>query len=153
MALPDSGVVRNYYGPSREFVRLLEKSTQSATLGNRPPWRSLLFSVLFAIVAEVIAARWGQQAKLLTQCVIFFSLTMYIVYIGVFLVTGLWRRLIVFTFSAAILSLLSTLVLETTQLKVIAVTCAVGLALLAAGLMSKFYPNSVIDDLLRERSG
>ncbi len=77
---------------------------QPADSRYRPPWRSLIFSLLLTIVAELFALRWGQQAKLLLNGLIFFCFALYAVYVGIFCMTELPRRLIVFSFAAGSLS-------------------------------------------------
>ncbi|MGA3036968.1 MAG: hypothetical protein ABSE64_05735 [Vulcanimicrobiaceae bacterium] len=128
---------------------VMRQQTDSAY---RAPWRSALFGVLLTIVVDLMAFRWGQQLKVLLFELVGFGYAMYAVYVGIFRITGLWRRVIVFAFTAGCLSLLSALVVDTLQLRVIAISCGVGLLLFAALLMSKFYPNSVIGDLLSEPS-
>ncbi len=118
----------------------------------RPPWRSLLFTLLLTIGGELFALRWGQQAKLVLNGAIFFCVALYAVYVGIFCMTELPSRLIVFSFAAAMFGFLSAFVVETLQQKAIAISCGVGLFLFAAELMSRYYPDSVIDDLLRRRS-
>ena len=121
---------------------------QQSDSSYRPPWRHLLLALTFAVAAELAAFRWGQEAKALLTGLIGFVFAIYAVYVGIFRVTGLWRRVIVFAFSAGMLCCLSALVVDTLQLKAIAISFGVGLLLVAAELKSKLYPDSVIDDIL-----